>query len=163
MFGKTWIESFLFVFYRGILRTFNGKCHCSFAGEFLDLQHLPNLLGPWARFLSIPVTISVDTDVRWISFQAVMGVWGSVFTSLADVVTHLTEGPDGPEQVWHELSPISSQASGRDRKWQSSTGMPRPGVVAFFRISGRELSALHSSGSGVFVGCSLPWSSHRCL
>lgn len=46
MFGKTWIESFLFVFYRGILRTFNGKCHCSFAGEFLDLQHLPNLLGP---------------------------------------------------------------------------------------------------------------------
>lgn len=66
----------------------------------------------------------------------------------ADVVSHLTEGPDGPEPVWHVHCYISSQASGRDRKWLRSMGMPRVGVVAFFGISGRELSALHSDGSG---------------
>lgn len=90
----------------------------------------------------------MDTDVPWITFWAVLGVWGSVFASPADVVSHLTECPDGPEPVWHVYCHISSQASGRERKWLRSMGMPRVGVVAFFGISGRELSALHSSGSG---------------
>lgn len=90
----------------------------------------------------------MDTDVQRITFWAVLGVWGSVFASPADVVTHVTGCPDGPEPVWHVRCHISSQASGRDRKWLRSMGMPRVGVVAFFGISGRELSALHSHGSG---------------
>lgn len=104
----------------------------------------------------------MDADVQWVAFWAVLGVWGSVFASPADVITHVTECPDGPEPVWHVFCPISSQASGRDRKWLSSMGMSQVGVVAFFRISGRALSALHASGSGVFVGYSLPRSSCRC-
>lgn len=110
------------------------------------------------------MSVSVDTGAGWITLWAVLGVWGSVFASLADVVTHLTGCPDGPEPIWHVRCHIRSQAPGRDRKWPCSVGMPRVGAGAFFRISGTALSALHSpNGSGVFVCCSLPRSSCRCL
>ena len=38
MFGKTWIESFLFVFYRGILRTFNGNIFRLGINDTIDLD-----------------------------------------------------------------------------------------------------------------------------
>lgn len=65
---------------------------------------------------------------------AVLGLWVLFFACPANVVTHLREGPDGPEPGGHVHCYISSQASGRDRKWLCSVGMPRVGVVAFFRI-----------------------------
>lgn len=75
------------------------------------------------------------------------GVEGSAFC-LPSRCYHLTECPDGSEPIWHMHCHISSQASGKDRKWLHSVGMPRVGVVTFFRIFGRALSILHSNRLG---------------